>query len=67
MQAIKNAKRSAIDLARSVNLVAGKPIEISEEKIKEEWGDTNESHIGYNTLFPAISLQGYSGYRATYA
>ena len=45
MQAIKNAKRSAIDLARSVNLVAGKPIEISEEKIKEEWGDTNESHM----------------------
>ena len=43
MQAIKNAKRSALDLARSVNLIVGKPIEISEEKIKEDWGDANDS------------------------
>jgi uncharacterized protein YggE len=42
MQAIKNAKRLAIDLARSVNLVVGKPLEISEEKIREEYDASTE-------------------------
>ena len=42
MQAIKNAKKTALDLARAVNLVVGKPISISEEKIKEDWGDPND-------------------------
>ena len=44
MQAIKNAKKTAIDLAKAVNLVVGKPIAISEEKIKEDWGDSNDNY-----------------------
>ena len=44
MQAIKNAKKTAIDLARSVSLIVGKPLAISEETIKETWGDPSDVH-----------------------
>lgn len=44
MQAIKNAKRLAVDLARSVNLVVGKPMDISEEKIREDYGALAEAN-----------------------
>ncbi|CAF1015181.1 unnamed protein product [Brachionus calyciflorus] len=39
IQAIRNAKRTALDIANSVSLQLGKPVEIYQESYKETWGE----------------------------
>lgn len=44
MQAIRNAKRIGFDLASSVNLGLGKPIEITQESFREFSGQTDQTN-----------------------
>lgn len=44
VQAIRNAKRTANDLANSVSLSLGKPINIVQEFYRENWGESRNSH-----------------------
>lgn len=39
LQAIRNAKRTALDIANSVGLQLGKPCEIFQESFKETYGE----------------------------
>lgn len=39
LQAVRNAKRTALDIAQSVGLQLGKPYEIYQESFKETYGE----------------------------